>query len=117
MWVANWPWPARKVTDSGRIQKQEIDLNCDPGRHLQECPGARHWKVPHGVLFECFWAPGSECSKECFLSVFCHFWGRSLGQSEPGAQKHSKSTPWGTFQPGTLGMAGGIAILEFFRNG
>ena len=26
----------------------------------------------------------------------------SLGHSEPGAQKHSKSTPWGTFWPGPL---------------
>ena len=28
-------------------------------------------KVPHGVLFECFWAPASECPKECSLSAFC----------------------------------------------
>ena len=64
-------------------------------------------KVPHGVLFECFWAPGSECPTECFLSAFWHFLSpksakehskkHSLGHSEPGAQKHSKSTPWGTF--------------------
>ena len=27
-------------------------------------------KVPHGVLFEQFWAPASECPKECFLSAF-----------------------------------------------
>ena len=26
----------------------------------------------------------------------------ALGHSEPGAQKHSKSTPWGTFWPGPL---------------
>ena len=31
-------------------------------------------KVPDRALFECFWAPASECSKECFLSVFWHFW-------------------------------------------
>ena len=69
-------------------------------------------KVPHGVLFECFWAPGSECPKKCFLSAFWHFLAQksakkhlkkhSLGHSEPGAQKHSKSTPWGTFRPGPL---------------
>ena len=52
---------------------------CDPGRHLQECPGARAGK----------------CPTECFLSV--------SGHSEPGAQKHSKSTPWGTFRFGPLG--------------
>ena len=28
-------------------------------------------KVPHGVLFEQFWAPASECPKECS----CAFWG------------------------------------------
>ena len=60
-------------------------------------------KVPHGVLLECFWAPGSGCPKECLSSAFWHVWGsksskkHSLGHSEPGAQKHSKSTPWGTF--------------------
>ena len=27
----------------------------------------------------------------------------SLGHSEPDAQKHSKSTPWGTFRPASLG--------------
>ena len=30
-------------------------------------------KVPHGVLFERFWSPASECPKECFLSAFWHF--------------------------------------------
>ena len=47
-----------------------------------------------------FWAPGSEVPKECFLSAL---WApkapdavekHSLGHSEPGAQKHSKSTLW-----------------------
>ena len=63
---------------------------CDPGSHLQECSGGPGQKVPHGVLFECFWAPGSECRTECFLSVF---WGFLCPRS---AQKHSKSTLWGT---------------------
>ena len=39
--------------------------------------------MPPGVLFGQFWAPASECPKECFLSVF---W----------AKKHSKSTLRGT---------------------
>ena len=30
-------------------------------------------KVPHGVFFDWFWAPGSECPKECFLSAFWWF--------------------------------------------
>ena len=47
-------------------------------------PRGRGLKVPHGVLFERFWAIASECPKECFLSVF---W-------------RSTSTPWGTFSPG-----------------
>ena len=38
-----------------------------------------------GVLFERFWAPGSECPKECSLSAFWRFWGSK------SAKKHSKS--------------------------
>ena len=70
-------------------------------------------KVLHGVLFECFWAPASECNTECFLSALWRFLSpktcqkalkkHSLGHSEPSAQKHSKSTPWSTFRPGPLG--------------
>ena len=43
-------------------------------------------KVPRGVLFECFGAPGSECPKERFLSAFGVF------LSSKSAKKHSKST-------------------------
>ena len=32
-------------------------------------------KVPHGVLFGQFWAPASDCPKECFLSAFWPFLG------------------------------------------
>ena len=47
-------------------------------------------KVPPGVLFGQFWAPASECRKECFLSAFWRFLGPK------NAKKHSKSTLWGT---------------------
>ena len=30
--------------------------------------------MPPGVLFGQFWAPASECPKECFLSAFWRFW-------------------------------------------
>ena len=77
-------------------------LGCDPGRHLQECSGPRAGKCP-AVLFECFWAIASECPKECFLRVF---WRLGLNNakkhSKAIAQKHSKSTPRGTFRPGAL---------------
>ena len=61
-------------------------------------------------------APGSECPKKCFLSAFWQFGAEiatkhsekhSLGHSEPGAQKHSKSTPWDTFRPGPFPVNGG----------
>ena len=46
-----------------------------------------------GVLFGVF-EP-----QECLKALKKH----SLGHSEAGAQKHSKSTAWGTFRPGPLG--------------
>ena len=46
--------------------------------------------MPPGVLFGQFWAPASECPKECFLSAFWRFLGLK------NAKKHSKSTLWGT---------------------
>ena len=59
-------------------------------------------KVPHGVLFEQFWAPASECPKECFLSAFWPFWAQKKPKSTQKAlaQNCSKGTPWGTFRPG-----------------
>ena len=51
----------------------ESRLGCDPGRHLQECFQGPGLKVPPGVLFGQFWAPASECPKECFLSAFWRF--------------------------------------------
>ena len=64
-------------------------------------------KVPPGVLFECFWAPGSECSKECLLSVFWRF----LGPKTP------KNTQKALF--GALGGRGPKALKKHsgFRPG
>ena len=73
--------------------------------------GSRLESALHSA-FQVLWALASECPKECFLSVFGVFCPKkgpktlkehSLGHSEPGAQKHSSSTPWGTFRPGPLG--------------
>ena len=53
------------------------------------------WKVPPGVLFECFGEPGSECPKECFLSAFWRFWGQKAlfgalgGRCPKTLKKHS----------------------------
>ena len=53
------------------------------------------WKVPHGVLFECFWALASECPKECFLSAFWHFQGtlRQVPKSTQKALRGALSSP------------------------
>ena len=49
---------------------------CDPGCHLQECSRALARKCPPKVCFlSVLGAPGSECPKECFLSVFLQFFG------------------------------------------
>ena len=47
-------------------------------------------KSAQRVLFECF------LTRKRQKALKKH----SLGHSEAGAQKHSKSTPWGSFQPG-----------------
>ena len=58
---------------------------------------------PHGVLFEQFWAPASECPEECFLALLRRkkhqkaLKKHSLGA---GAQNCRKSTLWSTFRPG-----------------
>ena len=60
------------------------------------------------VLFGCFWALLG-LKKGQTKSTQKH----SLGHSEPGAQKHSRSTPWATFQPrpwALLQMAAGIVM-------
>ena len=38
-------------------------------------------KVPRGVLVECFWAPGSECPKECFWSAAWRLWSPKSSQT------------------------------------
>ena len=46
-------------------------------------------KVPPGVLFQCFWAPGSKCPfLSAFVSAFWRFWGLK------NAKKHSKRGTW-----------------------
>ena len=51
------------------------DAPCDPGRHLQQYPGAQAGKGPK----ECFWARGSECPIECSEEFF-------LGHGAPECQ-------------------------------
>ena len=71
-----------------RFSLPQLDLRSRPPfTGVPRRPGR---KVPHGVLFECFWAPGSECPKKCFLSVFGHLSGLK------SFKKHSKNTLWGT---------------------
>ena len=77
----------------------------DPGRNVEECPEARAWKCPTEGFLSAF----GHLARSAPKSVSWVFSGtfalkqHSLGHSEPDAQKHSKSTPWGTFRPGPLG--------------
>ena len=76
--------------------------------HLQECPGARAGKCPT-VCFLSVFGPLAQSAQRVLFGVFGPkqrqkpLKKHSLGHSEPEAQKHSKSTPWGTFRPGPLG--------------
>ena len=45
---------------------------------------------PESAPRSAFWAPGSECPKDCFLSVFWRFF------CPKKAKKNSKSSLWGT---------------------
>ena len=63
-------------------------LSLRPRPPMTGVPSGPGRKVPHGLLFRVFGAPGSECPKECFLSTFWHFWGSKR------AKKHWKSTLW-----------------------
>ena len=78
---AHFAWKCLKTPDFIACRYQILILpnaqNCAPSRHLQECPGALGRKLQQRVLFEWFWAPDSECPKEC---------------SGPGAQNQSTST-------------------------
>ena len=52
-----------------RFRKPFLSSFCCFGFALRSrppCPGAPGRKVPHEVLFECFWAPDSECPKSAF---------------------------------------------------
>ena len=55
-------------------------------------------KVPHGVLFGQFWAPASECPKECFLSAFGRFLGLKMPKLQGSCPKLSKKHSVGHFQ-------------------
>ena len=49
------------------------------------------WKVPHGVLFERFWAPASECPQECFSSALWPF-------SAPKTPKNTQKALFGALR-------------------
>ena len=70
---------------------RQIPILAIPAAIYRSAQGPGPESAPPGVLFECFWAPGSECPQECFLSAF---W-RSLAPKTP------KSTQKGLF--GALG--------------
>ena len=69
--VRRYKWGAYCRTNWRCTAVLILDKFCDPGRHLQECSGARAGK----------------CPTECFLSDFGH-----LARSSKSAKKHSKST-------------------------
>ena len=100
-----------KNSGSKRPQTPESLLSCDPSRHLQECSGAWAGKCPTECFLSVFGRLARSAPKSAFWVLFGVFLPQkrqkalkkhSQGHSEPGAQKHSKRTPWGTFQPRPL---------------
>ena len=95
-------WPGRRSGAEGKVRVgctktsdrhrgPEVLRSRPPFAGVLRAPGQ---KVPHEVLFECFWAPASECPKECFSSAFGTFGAKkrqealkkhSLGKSEASA--------------------------------
>ena len=55
-------------------------------------------KVPHGVFFECFQSPDLEVPPKSASKMHSKALRGGLRARCP---KHSKSTPWGTFRPGS----------------
>ena len=64
--------------------------NCDPGRHLQECSGARAGKCPAECFSSAFEHLPRSAPKSAFRVLFVAFLGLK------SAKKHSKNTLWGT---------------------
>ena len=58
---------------------------------FSEEKGSPNLPIPAAIYRSSFRAWAEKCPTECFLSVF--------GHSEPGAEKHSKSTPWALSGP------------------
>ena len=72
---------------------QKSIQSCDPGRHLQECSGAR--------AGECFLSAFGlgHLERSTPKSAFWHSWGGK--KRRKALKKHSLSL-WGTFRPGPL---------------
>ena len=86
--------PGKGVISRGSSDCKCIAIQAAMYRSAGRCPtecflsvfGHLARSAPHRVLFECFWGLNSAKKQH------------SVGHSKPSAQKHSSSTPWGTFR-------------------
>ena len=76
-WVKGHPWQLRLKTVGEHLsdKKHFVVVALRPRPPFTGVPKGPGRKVARGVRFECSWAPGSKCPKECFLTDFWHSWG------------------------------------------
>ena len=82
-----------------------------------EVPSGLGRKLPQKVLFERFWAPGSECPRECVFFVFSVFLALQGSKSVlPFLGVFASRNPWSFLAKNFLGLLGGFcSFSRIFR--